>query len=135
MIDETLAIGAVLAVLACLPSCMLGTQFFNSHDVTKKSDGAYNDMNPLGISGCKAKKLSPQQYEVYCRCGGGGSTEGCLDTERESVDKGFDEYAHRVCVAEGFRDHQVEKKDHPPAPAGEEGDTKAAIATGTIRCE
>ncbi len=126
----------VAVAVALLSGCMLGTQYFNSHAVTQRNAGDFNDMNPLGISGCKAKRTSPGVYDVYCRCGGGGSTEGCLDNEHEAVDKGFDDYAHRVCVADGFRDHEVESRDHPPAPGGEDGEaSKAAITKGVIRCK
>jgi hypothetical protein len=122
------------AVAVGLSGCMLGTQYFNSHAVTKRSDGDYNDMNPLGISGCKAKRKAPGTYEVFCRCGGGGSTEGCLDSEHDTVDKGFDDYAHRVCTADGFRDHDVESKENPPVPAGEDEESKAVITRGVVRC-
>jgi hypothetical protein len=118
-----------------LSGCMLGTQYFNSNAVTKKADGEYNDMNPLGISGCKAKRKEHGVYEVFCRCGGGGSTEGCLDKEHETVERGFDEYAHRVCTSEGFRDHEVEKRENPDVPSGEDGESsKAVITTGRVRC-
>ena len=95
---------------------MLGSQYFNSHAVTKKDADAYDDMNPLGISGCKAKRAQPGApvFDVHCRCGGGGSSEGCLDTEVDSVEKGFDDYATRLCKTEGLASYAIVGLDQPP---------------------
>ena len=128
---------ALLLLTLAANGCMLGTQYFNSHSVTKKADGEYNDMNPLGISGCKAKRKEPAKpvFAVHCRCGGGGSTEGCLETEAETVNKGFDDYAQRICREEGFQTHDIEDRDQPKVSTGEEEEaSRAVIVTGLVRC-
>jgi hypothetical protein len=121
---------------------MLGTQYFNSHAVSKKDADAYDDMNPLGISGCKAKRVQPGApvFDVHCRCGGGGSSEGCLDTEVETVEKGFDDYVTRVCKAEGKSSYDVEKQEkkaHLEINEDEDGneDSHYAVEDATIRCK
>jgi hypothetical protein len=131
----------VLAALACA-GCMLGTQYFNSHAVTKKDADAYDDMNPLGISGCKAKRAQPGQpvFDIHCRCGGGGSSEGCLETEVDTVEKGFDDYASRVCKTEGKASYAIEKQEkkaHLEDNLDDDGnvETQYAVDDATIRCK
>lgn len=130
--------GARLAIVVLgLTSCMLGNQYFNTQAVTKRSADEYSDMNPLGISGCKAKRAEAgaPKFTIHCRCGGGGSTEGCLDKERAVVNKGFDDYAQRVCRTEGFQGVDVESREEPAVPSSDEGEpSKAVIVTGLVRC-
>lgn len=132
----TIAPFALALSLLGIAGCMLGTQYFNSNKVTKRDTGEYADMNPLGISGCKAKKIDPSAplFRVYCSCGGGGSTEGCLDTEAESVKRGFDDYARRVCRSEGFKGFGVEQDEPVPSSSDEDSALRVGKA-GRVRCQ